>query len=54
MKTRTKENVRQSGYVSYKIEVKKWYGWITLKTFISRKERDNYLTNVVDSNQAVP
>lgn len=46
---RTAETVRMSsGFISYKIQIRRWYGWITFKLFRTRKERDEYfykLTN---------
>ena len=49
MELRKKENVRPSGCISYKIQEKKWYGWITIKSFTSRKERDEALIFINNS-----
>ena len=49
MELRKKESVRPSGCISYKIQEKKWYGWITIKSFTSRKERDEALIFINNS-----
>ena len=49
MELRKKENVRPSGCISYKIQEKKWYGWKTIKSFTSRKERDEALIFINNS-----